>query len=34
LTYEERVAITGWAQAVMKNMEAKYPMDSLVKKSK
>jgi hypothetical protein len=34
LTYEERVAITGWAQAVMKNMEAEYPMDSLVKKSK
>jgi len=34
LSNEERVAITGWAQSVMKNMEAQYPMDSLVKKSK
>ncbi|MFM7510621.1 MAG: heme-binding domain-containing protein [Bacteroidota bacterium] len=34
LAYEERVAITGWAQSVMKNMEAQYPMDSLVKKLK
>ena len=34
LTNEERVTITGWAQSVMKNMEAQYPMDSLVKKSK
>jgi hypothetical protein len=34
LTYKEHVAIMGWAQAVMKNMEAEYPMDSLVKKSK
>lgn len=34
LTYEERVVITDWAQSVMKNMEAQYPMDSLVKKSK
>jgi hypothetical protein len=34
LTHEERVAITGWAQTVMKNMEAQYPMDSLIKKSK
>jgi hypothetical protein len=34
LSNEERVAITSWAQSVMKNMEAQYPMDSLVKKSK
>ncbi|MBM3412950.1 MAG: cytochrome C [Bacteroidetes bacterium] len=34
LSYEERVAIMDWAHAIMENMKARYPMDSLRKKSK
>ncbi len=34
LTQEERVALTTWAQQVMDDMKARYPMDSLVKPKK
>lgn len=32
LTDEEKVKITGWAQAVMDTMKARYPIDSLIRK--
>lgn len=32
LTMGEKAAITGWAQSVMDSMQAKYPIDSLVRK--
>lgn len=32
LTTEEKTKITGWAQSVMTDMEAKYPIDSLKRK--
>jgi len=32
LTDEEKSKLTDWASQVMKNMESKYPMDSLVRK--
>jgi hypothetical protein len=34
LTQEERVAITGWAQAIMDTMKVRYPIDSLIKQKK
>jgi hypothetical protein len=34
LTDDERVALTGWATAVMDSMKAHYPIDSLVRKKK
>jgi hypothetical protein len=32
LTDEEKAALTGWAETVMKDMESKYPIDSLKRK--
>ena len=32
LTEAEKVAITNWAGSVMKDMESKYPIDSLIRK--
>jgi Haem-binding domain len=34
LSAEEKAKITGWAQAVMDTMEARYPMDSLIRPKK
>jgi uncharacterized membrane protein len=34
LSQEERVAITQWAQSVMDTMKQRYPLDSLIKKTK
>lgn len=32
LTDEEKIKLTGWAESVMKDMESKYPIDSLKRK--
>jgi hypothetical protein len=32
LTMEEKTALAGWADGIMKTLESKYPMDSLVRK--
>jgi Haem-binding domain len=34
LSIEEKAKITGWAQSVMDTMEARYPMDSLIRPKK